>query len=580
MFIRNACLSLLSTSSIFLTLSVQIAGTPNSSSQTTDAVGVEVASRVIEVLAAVRPSQSRHSSASSNSSYQAANSTVSFTSLQSTLSFNSSSVPITGGQTIASNVIEGLAALGSSQSLHSFISAESYTAGNGVNLPISSHSIQSTSVSGASNTAADWPASTVAGATAVSQQSASSAASGASFNRFAIPDATDSTQSVTVTIPPPVSTSSVPSAGANGTLTPLPNVATVILDGTRQVIYKQTFANLRSITAAENITTALPQSSSQSTSNAILPVGAPDAIVVGPAGIWYRIGTIGPPIGPPDLPKLTIGGGRSLFCTLFPFFCPGTKSMSPPGTPDPPKHPDPPGNGQNPPTPKDDPEPESDGASQSRGEATNMPSSTQVPNTKATYSAQSQTTRSTTPTQNSTTRLTTLTQKSTTRSASSTQSLISFDWITQNISADIVFVTTSENFSAVSSYLQAEFTSMGIAFDETDAMAGLAPANATNATTTVASSAGKEIDITGTATNGAGIIATAAVAAGSADGPAGVFTQMTSTSSSAGQTSNSAAALVASTVVNEPPPSSATQPAPTLPPSAASPLFMLACTQS
>lgn len=113
--------------------------------------------------------------------------------------------------------------------------------------------------------------------------------------------------------------------------------------------------------------------------------------------------------------------------------------------------------------------PESDGASQSRDEPTNTPSSTQVPTTKATYSAQSLTTRSTT-----------LTQNSTTRSASSSQSLISFDWITQNISADQVFVTTSENFSAISSYLQAEFTSMGIAFDQEDAMAGLLSSTVSN----------------------------------------------------------------------------------------------------
>ena len=257
MLISNLCWSLPAIFSIFLALTLQTAGAPNLSSQTADAVGDGVASRVIEVLAALRSSQSLHSYVSSYSSYQAANRTTSSTSMQSTLSFNSSSVPPTGGQTVASNFIEGLAALGSSQSSQSFVSVESHTALNGAILPTSSRLSQPTSVSGASNAAADWPASTVAGATAMSQQSASSATSGASFGRFANPDAIDLTQSVTVTISPPVSTSSVPSLGANGTLTPLPNVATVTLDGTSQVIYKQIFANLQLITAAENITTVL-----------------------------------------------------------------------------------------------------------------------------------------------------------------------------------------------------------------------------------------------------------------------------------------------------------------------------------
>lgn len=568
MFERDTCLSLLLIFSIFLNLTLQTSGAPNLSSQTTDAVGEGVASNVIEVLAALKSSQSLRSSVSYNSSYQAAKNINSSISLPITPSSDSSSVPNTGGQTVTTDVIESLAAFGSPQSLPSLGSTESNTIVNGVNSPTSSQLSQSSSVSGASITAVDLPASSIADATAMSQQSALSATSGASLGRFANPAATDSTQSVAVIIPSSVSASSVPSLSANDTLTPLPNMATVILGGTSQVLYKQTFSNLRSLTAAENITTALSQSSSQSTNNAILPVGAPVAIVVGAAGIWYRIGKTGPPIGPPDLPKLTISGGRSRFCTLFPLLCPGLKSPDLSGSGQ-----NGPGNGPKPPTPKEDPDPESDGASQSRGEPTNMPSS-QVPTTKSTYSAQSITTRSTM-----------LTQSSSTRSTSSSQSLMSFDWYTQTISGDQVFMTTTGNFSAVSSYLQAEFTSMGIAFDQEDAMAGIAAANNTNATTTVASSAEEGTDISATAPNVADTTAAAATAAGSTDGSARSFALTTSTSPTASRDSkltSSAAGFVIITTsahVSEPPSHTVTQPAPTIVLATVSPLFVLACTQ-
>lgn len=582
MLIPNVCLSLLSIFSIFLTLTPHTAGAPGLSLQTTDTFGDTVASRVIEVLAAGRPSLSLQSSVLAKSSYQAANSTRWSTSLQSTQSFSLSDVPITVGETSASNVIEGPAALESSQSLQSFVSVQSYTAVIDISLPTSLQSTQSVHVSGVTNTAADWLTSTVAGVADMPQQSASSAVTGASLQSSF--DATNSAQSTTISIPSPVSMSSVQNLGLNRTLTPLPNVATVIIDGTSQVIYKQTFINLQSITAAENITTAFTQYSSQTTSNAILPVvapvAAPVAVVVDAGGIWYRIRLIGPPIGPPELLKLTIGGGRPLFCELFSFLCPGTAPLSPPGPPDPPDLPGPLGNVQTPPNPADDLEPESEKASQSRGEPTNMPSSTQISTIKSTYSAQSQTTRPTTPTQNSTT-----------RSASSTQPLISFNWVTQTPSPDPLFLTTSENFSAMASYLQAQFTSMGIAFDQEDAMAGVGPVNGTSAATAPAFSAGKETDIPATATNGADAVA--AAAAEITAELAQLLASRVSMSSTANLASNSAAsssaasgsaaALAASTVsatTNEPPSCSPTQPPSTTPPTKESPILILACTLS
>lgn len=574
MLIPDTCSRLFPIASIFLTLTLHTAGAPNT-------VGDGVASRVIEALAAQRPSQSLQSSVSVNSSYRAANSTTFSTLCQSTQSFSPSNVPNTIGEIVASKVMVALAAHESSQSLPSFVSAISYTAVTDTNPSTPSQLNHSAYVSSVPNTAADWLASTVAG-----QQSASFTVTLASLQRFTSPHATDSTQSVTITVPPPVSTSPAQSLVPNGTLTPLPNVATVIMNGTSQVIYKQTFTNLHSITAAENITTVLTQYNSQSTSNALFPVVAPVAIVVGAAGIWYRVGTTGPPIGPPELPMLTIGGGRPLFCVLFPFFCPGTTPSSPPVPPGPPSLPDTPGNGQNPPNAADDPgnrqdspnsvenpESESEKASQSRGEPTSMPSSTQTPTTQATYSAQSQTTRSLTSTSNSTT-----------RSVSSTQPLVSFNWVTQIPSPDPLFLTTSDNFSAMASLLQAEFTSLGIAFDQEDAMAGLGPVSGTNATMTSASLAGNESNISATATNGTGIAAAAAtMTATVTNGPATVSTLMVSTSSTAGPASSSAAVLVPNTVpaaANEPSLSSLTQPPLTTPPPTASPISVLACTLS
>lgn len=438
-----------------------------------------------------------------------------------------------------------------------------YTTANGTFLPSLSQSNRASSASSVPNTAADSFVSTVAGLASVSPQSALSSVIGAS------PDASSSAQTMTITNPPPASTSSVQSLGLNGSLYPLPNVATVVLAGTSQVIYKQTFTNLQNITAAENITTVLTQYRSQSTSTTGPLVIAPVAVVVGAAGIWYRIGSTGPPIGPPDLPKLTTDGG---ICKLFPLFCPGTSPPLPvPVPPSPPSPPDSPNNVQNPSDSPDDSGPESEEASQSRGESKNMPSMTKNPTTKATSSAQSQNTRSMSST-----------QKSTTIFTSSTQPLISFNWVTEIPSPDPVILTTSENTTAMSSYLQAQFTAMGIAFDQEDAMPGVGPVNGTTVTPTFASSGEEESDLSATATSGAGVAVTGAT--GVADASAAVVATMASMST-VGLASTSAtvtatlAADTSSATAIEPPFSNAT---PTAPPprlSTPSPINLLACTQ-
>ena len=165
--------------------------------------------------------------------------------------------------------------------LASYVSVSSpYTAASETSVRSSPQFSQSTNESGVPTTAVGR-----------FQQSGSSNTAGTSTKDFASLDVTNPPQPTSITITFPASTSSVQSLGQNGTLSLLPNLATVILDGTSQVIYKQTFTNLQSITAAENITTTLVQSHSRSTSNAIPLVFAPVSIVVGAGGIWYRIGT-------------------------------------------------------------------------------------------------------------------------------------------------------------------------------------------------------------------------------------------------------------------------------------------------
>lgn len=310
----------------------------------------------------------------------------------------------------------------------------------------------------------------------------------------------------------------IANASVNGSLgqivTPYPDLATVLFDGTSQVIYKETFANLKSMTSAENITTPLPATNGQASSTGAAAVVV---IAVGPAGVWYRIGDTGPPIGPPDIPKISISGGRSLFCEIFPFFCkilkitvaspvnPAPLAPDPPNPEDPedPSQPDP----KSPEKPTGNGEPESQQESRTqgklRGSVSTTMSTTTHPRSSLSTSMRSASRRSTahprssqsTPMHStwrqsasapsapstfsskssSSVRFTTTSETRT----SSTQGLITLPWATGS-GVDDPLETSSEDLSAVATYLQAQYVSLGIQFEQSDYLAEMSILNATN----------------------------------------------------------------------------------------------------
>ncbi|MCJ1404976.1 Mucin-21 [Xylographa trunciseda] len=105
------------------------------------------------------------------------------------------------------------------------------------------------------------------------------------------------------------------SSGSQITANPEPSIATVTESSTTMTLYPQTFADLQSLTAPTTLQTLVTE-----TDSAGHTFTTSASIIVGSSGVWYRgSGGLGPVIGPPGLPLIQFGG---LPC-IIPFLCGG-----------------------------------------------------------------------------------------------------------------------------------------------------------------------------------------------------------------------------------------------------------------
>ncbi|MCJ1438238.1 Mucin-21 [Xylographa pallens] len=255
----------------------------------------------------------------------------------------------------------------------------------------------------------------------------------------------------------------VPS-GSQITANPEPSIATVTESSTTMTLYQQTFANLKSLTAPTTLQTLVTE-----TDSAGHTFTTSASIIVGSSGVWYRGGGgLGPVIGPPGLPLIQFGG---LPC-IIPFLC-GNSGNSPGGNS--PGGNNPGGNnpgrstpGVNNPT-GNNPEPSgSPSNSQSTPKSTTQSSTTCTQNTVTDYSVSCATAGSTKSCVSKSVLRTGCKATATATTTNGGTTGIAITITDLFLGPQTMDASYSSNFAAAGSYLEAQYSSLGIIDDTED----------------------------------------------------------------------------------------------------------------